>query len=569
MTKAVPMVAHEKFPWMSEGDALHELLQKHVFEWKECESIIWKEARRLAIIAEGHRQCAALKIQSFFRGYCVWKVYQEHYAAILMIQKTFSMYRRRTEFLKILEEQRREAARRKREIAAKRAARRAALLFREARNVNGTLNVVTVYKHSKGAVLLLVYNPETCEQFQWTISRPELRELLEGALGTTELSVQELYIRPNLSILADKIMYRKRQGKRVVVISKKGYGERGSKLLIRGTAIKANATVDEGPTSIFHVVSIYEYHGDYVFRAYEPIHSHVKQVRLSDQQLRDWFKFDPADTDVPPLLRLSNRDKLLDWFLSRMFICRACGLRSHRGRHARGENILMLEYEVQEQRLHSMAAKIQGAWRAKKALTYIRNIIKSVIKKQWDPTAQAWYYMNKRTGEVSWQKPHNMGTEDLQDPPDRWEEMVGEDGTVYYYHALTGRTSWMSETQAALLLQRAYRKSQANDFRISDWKQVVRALRFQRDTVENFRKNPTRLSCVVEDMLPCDPMMGGFLFVYLDRYLDLYWYAAASAIAQRERLRKHTHTQKIKCKKNIKRIGRSVKWSHKTQGCLQ
>ena len=262
-----------------------------------------------------------------------------------------------------------------------------------------------VYKHSKGAVLLMVYNPKNQELYQWTLARDTLRELLENALGGGALSLQELYIKPHLSVLADKVMYRKRQGQRVVIVSKKGFGERGARLLIEGVSISANATATEGPTRIHHVVSIYEYHGDYIFRAYEPISTRVKVVRLTGAQLKAWFEYDPADSDVPPLLRLENRPRLLRWFLSRMFICRACGLRSHRGRHGRGEDILMLEYEVEEQRLHSMATKLQGMWRSRKCLQYIRRMVRAVVKKQWDPSSQQWYYMNKRTGEVNWSKP--------------------------------------------------------------------------------------------------------------------------------------------------------------------
>ena len=57
-----------------------------------------------------------------------------------------------------------------------------------------------------------------------------------------------------------------------------------------------------------------------------------------------------------------------------------------------------------------------------------------------------------------------MGSEELPEPPDIWERMVDDEGTVYYYHAKTGRTSWMSEEQAASAgLQAAKLYSLSND----------------------------------------------------------------------------------------------------------
>ena len=104
--------------------------------------------------------------------------------------------------------------------------------------------------------------------------------------------------------------------------------------------------------------------------------------------------------------------------------------------------------------------------------------------------------MNTNTGEASWSKPANMGSDDIPDPPDRWERLTDAEGNVYYYHAKTGRTSWMSESDAAKLVQRLYRKSKANDFRIKDFMQIVRALKFQRDAEDNYKKFPDRLSSV-------------------------------------------------------------------------
>ena len=52
----------------------------------------------------------------------------------------------------------------------------------------------------------------------------------------------------------------------------------------------------------------------------------------------------------------------------------------------------------------------------------------------------------------------------MPEPVDAWEERYDESGVLYYFHALTGATSWMSEEEAATRLQRAFRRSRAKDY---------------------------------------------------------------------------------------------------------
>ena len=50
--------------------------------------------------------------------------------------------------------------------------------------------------------------------------------------------------------------------------------------------------------------------------------------------------------------------------------------------------------------------------------------------------------------------------------------------------------TWLSETDAAIIVQKHFRASRANDFKIKDFSQIVVALRFQRQAEDNFTKYP-------------------------------------------------------------------------------
>eukprot|EP00948_MAST-09A_sp_MAST-9A-sp1_P000985 g985.t1 len=486
--KAMQMLAELKYPWMNKDKVLYEFLRNHVFVWEKTESLMWKEARRLAIIAEGKQQCAAKRLQSYHRMRS--QVMEYHYTlnSLRKVQDRFRIYLLRLGFLKKLVVFRREQAIRLREIAERRKARQNALLFREARYIDGRLNIVTVYRHSKRDMIVIAYNPKTCETFHFNLLRDEYREMVRVAMGDTEVPGEQLFLKKYMRLMVNQLMYKKRFGKVVIIMSKKGgTGDRGDLVLRKGKIISGQ----------HYVVDIIFYMGTYVFKAYRRDTSKFLVARLTKEKLWRWFDYSEKSTETPELLRLENREKLLLWFLDRIFVCEGCGLRSHAELHRRGESILMLEYEKEEQREYEMACKLQGLWKQKKARDRIRLLLKSLVKKQFDPNSGQWYYLNSRTGEVSWDKPLNMGSEEIPDPPDRWERMTDGDGNVYYFHAPTGRTSWMSMDEAATFLQRMFRKSRANDFRITDFSQIVRALKFQRDAEENYKKHPDRLSSII------------------------------------------------------------------------
>eukprot|EP00947_MAST-08B_sp_MAST-8B-sp1_P000312 g312.t1 len=491
-TTALTTVAMQRYPGKGEGEAaeaaaLNELMHSNVYAWDKTNNIIWKEARRMAISGEARQQCGATRLGAMFRGRIFRWRYLRACQMAELIQRTFRAYLQRTDFLHKLEKLRELEAKRREEIRQRRRARKEALLYREGRNVSGVPNVVTVYRHSKKDIFMRVYNPKTSEVFCFTLTRDDLRVFLERVLGRGGLSMNELYMKENMRALADQLVYKRQRGVKVIMLSRRGRGQRGIRLMKRGFKISGRACV----------VSIFKYYRDYIFTAYDVESCEVFNVGLKLAQLYKWFDYDPLDPNTPDLLLLHNEHRLLRWFLDHLFICRGCALTGHRDRHKRGEKVLMLEYEQKEQRDHVMACKLQGLWRQKKSRERIRVMIRGCYQKQFDAASQSWYYCNIHTGTVHWHKPYNLGSEDLPDPPDRWEQLTDEAGAVYYFHALTGRYSKMSEDQAATNIQRLFRKSRSSDFKVKDLGVLAKAVRYQREAKNNYFKNPERLSSIV------------------------------------------------------------------------
>ena len=141
--KAMQMLAEMKYPWIPKEEVLNEFLRNHVYVWEKTEALMWVEARRLAIVAEARQQCACKKMQSIFRMRVDKEAYKETLVAVGKIQNKFKLHLVRLVFLKKLKAFRYERGRRLREIAEKRRQRKVALLYRECKNIDGTLNLIS------------------------------------------------------------------------------------------------------------------------------------------------------------------------------------------------------------------------------------------------------------------------------------------------------------------------------------------------------------------------------------------------------------------------------------------
>jgi hypothetical protein len=95
------------------------------------------------------------------------------------------------------------------------------------------------------------------------------------------------------------------------------------------------------------------------------------------------------------------------------------------------------------------ASFIQGAWRKRKARQFFASLLQKTYKKLWSEEQQRYYYVNTKTGKVSWTRPKNVTDAQLQDftagKEEKPKKIIG------------------SEVEAASMLQGAYRAKKARE----------------------------------------------------------------------------------------------------------
>ena len=150
---------------------------------------------------------------------------------------------------------------------------------------------MSVFRHSKRDIFLIVYNPESGDKYQFTMRKEVLKEYLERSLNTGALAANELFIKSNMRLLSDQLMYRNRMSEegvrhKVVVLSEKGGGERGKLCARKGKMISYG---DGSSTGC--IVSVYQYFKDYIFKAHNVETCEMMRTTLTDVQLKAWFKW--------------------------------------------------------------------------------------------------------------------------------------------------------------------------------------------------------------------------------------------------------------------------------------
>ena len=78
----------------------------------------------------------------------------------------------------------------------------------------------------------------------------------------------------------------------------------------------------------------------------------------------------------PLLLQRRGFDKLLSWVTGRLYVNERVD--RHTGQP---KNVLMLQFEVEEEFKNRMVRRIQGMWRCKKRRQMIRQLIKQIYQK--------------------------------------------------------------------------------------------------------------------------------------------------------------------------------------------
>ena len=242
-------------------------------------------------------------------------------------------------------------------------------------------------------------------------------------------------------------------------------------------------------------------------RAWELVQMQTKLESINDQC--DDLELDKEDNflkqeseEVPPLLESSKQHNLVTWLTERIDI---------RYDSLKGEEVIILQFEKDAERAEAICRKLQSVWRSKQGRKIAKEKVYAQYEKHFDRISQTYFYVHVRTGEKQWEKPCVLAREDdLYDPPNEWrtEEYVDpqtSQAKIYYYNPLTGQTRWLSEEDAARMLQRKFRLRQTQSLLDSNlsFDKVVHAVQFSRDVELKFQEDPTKLSNRVNYALLC------------------------------------------------------------------
>jgi len=229
------------------------------------------------------------------------------------------------------------------------------------------------------------------------------------------------------------------------------------------------------------------------------------RIKLSIPKLREWLCDDTHSSSTAvgedsnrgtSLLDPKKQSRLIEWLVKRIII----------RKHPKEENNLqvLLQFEAEEERVLKLVTKVQAQWRRLQSLRCAKDKTTKQYEKIFVRENNVFAYRNIVTDERQWEKPKLLGTHDLNDPVDEWraEEMV--DSTTgekqqYYANYGTGQTSWLSEEDAARMVQRRYRSKHEADLlgkklHLND---VVKAMKFIHGARDRYELEPRKLSNIV------------------------------------------------------------------------
>lgn len=426
----------------------------------------------------------ATKISATYRCFVERSLFLEMREAAVKFQSCYRMYKQRCWYLEEIAIWREENQLNKHMRAAIQRAKKNNFHYRQARKIAGVPYIVTIKSHDPSTLSVEAYNPKNGQIFRAKMQKAAVFTKTDEDFDETKLNSAEnehelavFYER-----LASRLCERNVPGKgRIVKIKNHGYGDRGTRLLCRAANIH--------PDGVW-IVKVFEYVGDYVVKAYSTATCEELECRIADYEIYKWLGGRPRDALKPVIMRQGNEHMLLDWICGQLFLHR----RVIEGgeRHGQVEVSLMLRAQLQEKK---MATKVQGVWRRLKARRRVTQLAQMLYRKDFDPESMQWYYTNKKNGFATWTKPVALGTNDIK-VEDKWERVEQEDGSVAYYHAMTGRWSWLSPDKAATMVQRRYRRTHSADFQMVT-SLLVKTISMLRRVRKEYRKKPGSLVAVV------------------------------------------------------------------------
>lgn len=410
------------------------------------------------------------------------------------------------------------------------------VIFRQVMNIQSILAVTFMSLRDdmhvgKGiTVAIKVYIPQIQHTYTFSLNETEIRESMEkfilrkGPLSWNEMLKQDVLVKLRTRLIAKVV-----GGYPIIVFCRRDIAEKGSLISRQIFPFKGS----------MYILSIYRSPFDIVMRLYEPESRELLRTKLDLKLLIEWL-IEDEDTrrketlgvlkfcdfarmknseksnvecgprcdmiidqhDLPALLKADKQPDLILWLTKRIQV---------QQNEITGRNKIVLQYEAEAEHMERVTRKFQSLWRAKCARTKARKQVHIQYEKNFDWASKAFFYVHIKSGTRQWTKPALLHVdEDIIDPPDEWREKVYHDPetdilTTYYSNPFTGQTSWLSESDAARIVQLKFRKRQTELLlpAAMNFANVVKAVIMIRDTEIKYQQYPSKLSNSVNFALLC------------------------------------------------------------------
>lgn len=470
-----------------------------------------------------------------------------HYKSAVLCQKTWRRYKRRAYFLLYKENRKRmltEARARRRRKMQKRFRYNLLenIVYRDVTRIHSIPVIVWILlrqtnSEGKKELEVQVMIIETRKCFKFRLDRFQMRQCLETViLKRGPLSEEEMMKKSTLSTFVSRISIQKlAQEEPQVSFHLSGIVEKGDLI--------ENSFLDRD--GINFILSMYRTEYDIVIRLYRCEREKTLRVQIPMKVLKEWLlhyeeeqesgcvdyigawklaetkrKLDKQKEDdvfnfvakekanIPLLLQKEKEEDLREWLKHRFSI--RVDLNSD-------EERIILNFENLAAKAESIARRLQSVWRRKKAKILASNEVHLQYEKIFDRSSKRYFYVHKRTGEKHWTKPKVLScNDDIKDPPDEWRkesyiDPITHESHTFYFNPATGQTSWLSEEEAARLVQQKFRSKQMSELlclKQVDFRQIVKIVKFCHDVEERYKEEPLKLMNQLNYALLCQCIKG-------------------------------------------------------------
>lgn len=481
-------------------------------------------------------------------------VFRARYEAAIRMQSSVRRYNTRCAFIKhmkrikeqevILMKARRQRFRKMREKEKK------GILFKETRRVAGIpLMLVIKRKDQRNysnnyAIIIEVYLPDSQTTVKFIVEEPELRKYVEECLKEEAVSIADIMDRRNLQqVVASRLMLRPSDVKAVphkVSLSRQALGQRGSKKLVRGVRCAGE----------YFVCTLFSSGASVEVACYHRLSCNVFKCSISQQAIKDWImsefgpKKEPEESDVskslrkmrqqeilqqqiengevpseaaeqaekvvvqdligtgggggrdrvtPMLLKPENSKLLYSWLVQRVTVDK---------RH--GKFRVLFQCQMEKSKKANSIVKIQALWRRAIVRQWIPHRLDTFwVKIQTSLYEEQAYYVNRITGDSSWERPSLLRVWDLPTQPlYRWVEMWYSQDASLFVNPLTGRYTHLSVNRAAEIIQATARRWFLRTYTMPA-ENFAKCVEFEKTAKKKYDNGKSKLSAIINYCLLC------------------------------------------------------------------